>query len=40
MFFLDTDTLFSHFLFLDMPRWIDCVALDGGISPMENAEGM
>lgn len=23
----------------DMPRWIDCVALDGGISPMENAEG-
>jgi hypothetical protein len=23
----------------DMPRWIDCVALDGGISPTENAEG-
>lgn len=23
----------------DLPRWIDCVALDGGISPMENAEG-
>ena len=22
----------------DMPRWIDCVALDGGISPTENAE--